>query len=131
MRRTYFLLLFFVFPARDDCEVAERFGAGAEVLMPVGSAWNTAERSRAVLGAVRRAGLDRRLVFLQVPRLRPDVVSGALEDDEDRLVAVLVRVGLRPDELADVHVGMRPVADGRHHVEECGAIGARLAHRDG
>src|SRR5439155_12574145 len=101
LRTSYVLLPFFVLAVRDDCEVAHRFVAGAEVLMPVRSAGNAAERSGAVLGAVRRAGLDRSLVFLQVARFRPDVVSGTLEDDEDRLVAVLVRVGLRPDELAD------------------------------
>src|SRR5438874_11231386 len=97
-------LLLLIFAARDDREVAQRLAAGAEVLVPVRTAGHAAERAGAVLGAVGRARLDRRLVVLEVARLRPDVVAGAFQNHEHRLVAVLVRVGLRSGQLADVDV---------------------------
>src|SRR5437773_418456 len=116
--------LFLIFAARHDGEIAQRLGAGAEVLMPVRPAGHAAQGPRSVVGAMCGLGFHGRLVFLQVARFRPDVVARTFEDDEDRLIAVLVGVGLRADELADVHVRMRTMADGRHHVEERGPVGA-------
>jgi hypothetical protein len=50
-----------------------------------------------------------------------------LEDDEHRLVAVLVRTPAGRS-AADVHVRVRAMAGGRH--VENAAVAARLAHRD-